>query len=56
MTDGRGSGKLNASDVAEHIINGGGRRNRVTDVGKAKLLRLINYLLPPLARRIMKAG
>ena len=49
MTQGRGSGKLLAHDVANQILNG------TQDVGKVRLLRLINYVAPPLARRIMKA-
>jgi len=50
MTEGRGSGKLQADYVANRILSG------AQDVGKVRLLRLINYVAPPLARRIMKAG
>ena len=56
MTDGRGSGKLKANAVAERIINGIRRRKRNHDVGKVRLLRLINRVAPPLAQRIMRAG
>lgn len=56
MTDGRGSGKLKADYVAEQIIEGLERGKKVNDVGKVKLLRLINALMPPIAKRIMKAG
>ena len=48
MTEGRGSGKLQADYVAKRIISG------ANDIGKVPLLRLINYIAPPLARRIMK--
>jgi len=56
MTEGRGSDKLRADDVADRILEGIVRRRGINDVGKVRLLRLINYLVPPLARRIMKAG
>lgn len=56
MTEGRGSGKLKADKVAEKIIAGIYSNSHTIDIGKVKLLRLINYLVPPLAARIMKAG
>lgn len=56
MTHGRGASKLQADDVAKRIIKGALRGKRVIDVGKVPLLRVINYFLPPLAKRIMKAG
>ncbi len=56
MTAGRGTGKLLVNDVASRIIRGAARNKRVHDIGKVRLLRLINYIAPPLARRIMKAG
>jgi len=49
MTKGRGSNKLNADYVAQRIIKGD------CDIGKVRLLRLINYLAPRLAHRIMRA-
>jgi len=49
MTEGRGVNKLNASYVAQRIIKGD------RDIGKVKLLRLINYLAPRLAQKIMRA-
>lgn len=56
MTEGRGMGKLQADDVAEQIVSGIERGRGDIDVGKVSLLRLINYLMPPLAKRIMKRG
>ncbi len=56
MTADRGTGKLLVNDVASRIIRGAARNKRVHDIGKVRLLRLINYIAPPLARRIMKAG
>ena len=48
MTQGRGINKLNAADVAQRIIQG------QNDIGKVPLLRILNSIAPPLARRIMK--
>ena len=48
MTEGRGAGKLKSDDVAKRIIRGS------NDIGKVPLLRLINNIAPPLARRIMR--
>lgn len=56
MTQGRGSGKLKADNVAERIIAGVESGKAVNDVGKVKLLRAINYIAPWLARKIMKSG
>ncbi len=56
MTEGRGTGKLQASDVANRIVCSAVRKISIIDIGKVRLLRLINYIAPPLARRIMKAG
>jgi len=49
MTFGRGENKLRAEDVASYIVQG------TKDIGKVKLLRLINYLVPSLAQRIMRS-
>jgi len=56
MTEGRGTNKLQANDVANRIVSGAMRNISAIDIGKVRLLRLINYLAPPLARRIMKMG
>ena len=56
MTAGRGSGKLAADDVAARIVAGIEQGRPVNDIGKVKLLRLIHWLVPPVARRIMKGG
>ena len=56
MTEGRGSGKLQAEYVAEKIITGISSRESTNDIGKVKLLRLINHLAPSVAARIMRAG
>lgn len=56
MTRGRGSGKLDAADVARRIVSGIERGKTTHDIGKVKLLRWIHALVPPLARAIMKNG
>jgi len=56
MTDGRGGHKLTAEYVADQIIEGIEHRKMVNDIGKVKILRMLNYLLPPVATQIMKAG
>lgn len=56
MTDGRGSGKLKADTVAEEIIEVIYSDKHIGDIGKVKLLRLINYLAPAIAARIMRDG
>ncbi len=56
MTRGRGSGKLAAAEAARRIIRGvEGERTRI-DIGKVRLLRLLDRLVPPLARSIMKSA
>ncbi|MEP3420942.1 MAG: SDR family NAD(P)-dependent oxidoreductase [Erythrobacter sp.] len=56
MTTGRGSGKLPSHDVAQRIIRGIERGDHDNDIGKVKLLRMINRLSPSLANRIMQKG
>ncbi len=56
MTEGRGSGKLSPGKVADRIIHGIQAQQLDMDIGKVKLLRLINRLSPRLAHRIMQKG
>lgn len=56
MTEGRGSGKLPANQVAADIISGLAKKRLDIDIGKVKILRPIARFLPTLARKIMKAG
>lgn len=56
MTQGRGTGKLTVEQAVDEILEGLGRPGQEIDVGKVKLLRLINRLSPRLARKIMKGG
>lgn len=54
MTEGRGSGKMAASDAATAILSG--LENRITEnyIGKSKLLAVLMRIVPSVARNIMK--
>ena len=54
MTEGRGSGKLNADDVAGRILEGIERGRLDHDIGKVKLLRALQRTVPGVAARIME--
>ena len=54
MTNGRGKGKISATDCADAIIDGLIAGRREVYVGKAKLLRAIMALMPSLGNRIMR--
>lgn len=56
MTTGRGKAKLSAEQAAADIICGLHSTGPNIDIGKVKLLRLIQRLSPRLAQNIMKAG
>lgn len=56
MTKGRGTAKLAVEQAAADIIRGMHASGPNIDVGKMKLLRLIQRLSPRLAQNIMKAG
>lgn len=54
MTEGRGSAKLSAQQAALAILAGIEAGDREINVGKVKLLRALLWLVPPLARKIMR--
>ena len=56
MTKGRGSGKITSESVAVQIIRQIESGKPEIDIGKVKLLRLINRISPSLANRIMQKG
>lgn len=56
MTKGRGAAKISAEQAATEIIRGMRKSGANIDVGKVKLLRLIQRISPTLAQKIMKAG
>ncbi len=56
MTKGRGKAKISVEKAAAQIICGMQSSGPNIDIGKVKLLRLIQRLSPRLAQNIMKAG
>jgi len=54
MTEGRGSDKISPQKAAADVISGIETKKRTNDIGKVKLLRVINRISPNLAARIMK--
>lgn len=56
MTVGRGKGKISPEQLTEAFIRAFRRNQYEVNVGKVKLLKLINRLSPALADRIMKGG
>lgn len=56
MTAGRGKAKMSSDEVALHIIRSLSANRYEAYIGKSKLLKLINRIMPSLAERIMKNG
>jgi short-subunit dehydrogenase involved in D-alanine esterification of teichoic acids len=56
MTAGRGRGKISPEQLVEEFMRAFAKNQFEVNIGKVKLLRLINRLLPSLADRIMKYG
>jgi short-subunit dehydrogenase involved in D-alanine esterification of teichoic acids len=56
MTAGRGRGKISPKQLVEEFMRAFAKNQFEVNIGKVKLLRLINRLLPSLADRIMKNG
>ncbi len=56
MTEGRGSGKLSAEYAASEIIKALSVSGSAVDIGKVKLLRILQRVSPTLASKIMKAA
>ncbi len=54
MTEGRGSSKMSVDKVSKAIIKGIEQTIIDHDIGKVKLLRFIDRLLPSLAKKIMR--
>lgn len=54
MTEGRGSGKLTIDKVSSDIIKGIEKSVLDNDIGKVKFLRLLNRLLPGVAKEMMR--
>lgn len=56
MTKGRGKSKMTVEKVSTEIIKGIENTILDHDIGKVKLLRLLNRLLPSLAQKIMQGS
>lgn len=56
MTEGRGRGKMPAEVAARAIISGISKGRKEVYVGKAQLLRILNWVAPIIPRRILKAS
>lgn len=54
MTKGRGSGKISPQQAAREVVGGLARGKDEIWVGKAKLLKYISILTPPLAARMLR--
>lgn len=54
MTEGRGSGKMAASDAATAILSGLENGTTENYIGKSKLLAVLMRIVPSVARNIMK--
>ena len=56
MTAGRGTGKMCPSEAAQLLLKGITHSTQDHAIGKVKVLRLLHWLMPPLARRILKGS
>lgn len=56
MTKGRGRGKISPVELADEFIRAYKKDKYEISIGRVKLLKFINRLLPNLAERIMKKG
>jgi short-subunit dehydrogenase involved in D-alanine esterification of teichoic acids len=54
MTEGRGRGKLTIDKVSSEIIKGIEKNVLDNDIGKVKFLRILNRLLPGVAKEMMR--
>jgi short-subunit dehydrogenase involved in D-alanine esterification of teichoic acids len=56
MTKGRGSGKISPELLASEFIKSFGKDHYEVNIGKVKLLKIINRVSPKLADKLMKNG
>ena len=54
MTEGRGNGKMAASDAATAVLSGLENGTTENYIGKSRLLAMLMRIVPPVARNIMK--
>jgi len=55
MTEGRGKGKISPQRLADEFIKAFKKNRYEVNIGKVKLLRIINRISPSMADRIMKS-
>jgi uncharacterized oxidoreductase len=56
MTAGRGSGKMDPAEAAEAIVQGVGAGKDEIWLGKAKIIRTLQRVLPRVARKILRGA
>jgi len=56
MTEGRGRGKITPRELVDEFINAFRKNKYEVNIGKVKLLRIINRMSPTIADRLMKGG
>ncbi len=56
MTEGRGSGKISPKQLADEFIKAFQKNKYEVNIGKVKLLKVVNRLSPSIAEGIMKGG
>lgn len=56
MTAGRGKGKISPQQLAEEFIDAFSKDRFEVNIGKVKLLKFLNRLMPSFAENIMKKG
>ena len=56
MTKGRGNGKITADQLVEEFVKAFAKDEFEVNIGKVKLLKLVNRISPKLAEKIMKNG
>nr|WP_239033095.1 SDR family NAD(P)-dependent oxidoreductase [Pseudoalteromonas luteoviolacea] len=56
MTQGRGENKISAECAAKSILKGLKQQKPQHDIGKIKVLRILNTLTPSLAKRLLKGS
>ena len=56
MTEGRGKGKISPEALADEFIDAFKKDQYEINIGKVKLLKLLNRLVPAIAEKIVRKG
>ncbi|MEZ8826919.1 SDR family oxidoreductase [Vibrio amylolyticus] len=56
MTEGRGKGKMTVQDAVDQLLSGVVNGIQDNDIGKVRVLRLLNRLSPKVASKLMKTA